>query len=38
LDVVERIAQVGTETGMGDGAPLQTTVIETAKVKAAPAA
>jgi peptidyl-prolyl cis-trans isomerase B (cyclophilin B) len=38
LDVIERIAQVGTETGMGDGAPLQTTVIETAKVKSAPAA
>ena len=38
LDVIEGIAQVGTETGMGDGAPLQTTVIETAKVKSAPAA
>ena len=38
LDVVEGIAQAGTENGMGDGAPLQTTVIETAKVKSAPAA
>ena len=38
MDVVEGIAKAGTESGQPDGAPLQTTVIETAKVKSAPAA